>query len=180
MRTQLLLNLRRGFLVTVVFFVLLGLAYPLAETGIGQAFFSHQANGSLTANGSTLIGQTWTGPKWFQGRPDTDDPTATGGTNLGPRSKTLVQDTQKQLAALEKEGINPTPDLVTTSGSGVDPDIAPVDAYAQVNAVAKARGLPVAVVGHLVATHIHQAQLGFLGSPYVDVLELNEALNALP
>jgi K+-transporting ATPase ATPase C chain len=179
MRTQLLLNLRRGFLVTVVFFVLLGLAYPLAETGIGQAFFSHQANGSLTANGSTLIGQTWSGPKWFQGRPDSDNPEATGGTNLGPRSKTLIEDTKKEVAALEKEGINPTPDLVTTSGSGVDPDIAPVDAYAQVNAVAEARGLPVAVVRELVATHLHQVQLGFLGSPYIDVLELNEALNTV-
>ena len=176
MHSQLLHNLRRGFLVTVVFFVLLGLAYPLAETGIGQAFFSHQANGSLTANGSTLIGQTWSGPKWFQGRPDADNPMATGGTNLGPRSKTLVEDTKKEVAALEKEGINPTPDLVTTSGSGVDPDIAPVDAYAQVDAVAKARGLPVATVRHLVATHIHPAELGFLGSPYIDVLQLNEAL----
>jgi potassium-transporting ATPase KdpC subunit len=179
MPTQLLLNLRRGFLVTVVFFVLLGLAYPLAETGIGQAFFSHQANGSLTANGSTLIGQTWSGPKWFQGRPDSDNAAATGGTNLGPRSKTLIEDTKKEVAALEKEGINPTPDLVTTSGSGVDPNIAPVDAYAQVNAVAKARDLPAAVVRHLVATHIHQAQLGFLGSPYIDVLQLNESLNTL-
>jgi len=176
MRNQLLLNLRRGFLVTVCFFVLLGLAYPLAETGIGQAFFSHQANGSLTANGSTLIGQTWSGPKWFQGRPDADNPMATGGTNLGPRSKTLVEDTKKEVAKLEKEGINPTPDLVTTSGSGVDPDIAPVDAYAQVDAVAKARGLPVVTVRHLVATHIHPAELGFLGSPYIDVLQLNEAL----
>jgi K+-transporting ATPase ATPase C chain len=176
MHSQLLLNLRRGFLVTVVFFVLLGLAYPLAETGIGQAFFSHQANGSLTANGSTLIGQTWSGPKWFQGRPDADNPMATGGTNLGPRSKTLVEDTKKEVAKLEKEGINPTPDLVTTSGSGVDPDIAPVDAYAQVDAVAKARGLPVATVRHLVAPLVHPAELGFLGSPYIDVLQLNEDL----
>jgi K+-transporting ATPase ATPase C chain len=179
MRSQLFLNLRRGFLVTVILFVLLGLAYPLAETGIGQAFFSHQANGSLSANGSTLIGQTWSGPKWFQGRPDGDNPEATGGTNLGPRSKTLIEDTKKEVAALKKEGINPTPDLVTTSGSGVDPDIAPVDAYAQVNAVAKARGVPVAGVRHLVAAHIHQAQLGFLGSPYIDVLQLNEALDGL-
>lgn len=179
MRSQLLLNLRRGFIATVVFFVLLGLAYPLAETGIGQAFFSQQANGSLTANGSTLIGQTWSGPKWFQGRPDADNPMATGGTNLGPRSKTLVEDTKKLVAKLEKEGINPTPDLVTTSGSGVDPDIAPVDAYAQVDAVARARGLAVATVRRLVATHIHPAELGFLGSSYIDVLQLNEALNSL-
>jgi len=179
MHSQLLLNLRRGLLVTVCFFVLLGLAYPLAVTGIGQAFFNHQANGSLTKNGSTLIGQQWKGPKWFQGRPDADNPMATGGTNLGPRSKTLVKDVKEQIALLKKKGITPTPDLVTTSGSGVDPDIAPVDAYAQVNAVAKARGLSVAAVRHLVSTQIHPTQFGFLGSPYVDVLQLNEALSAL-
>jgi K+-transporting ATPase ATPase C chain len=179
MHSQLLLNLRRGLLVTVCFFVLLGIAYPLAVTGIGQAFFNHQANGSLTKNGSTLIGQQWKGPKWFRGRPDGDDPMATGGTNLGPRSKTLVKDVKEQIALLKKEGITPTPDLVTTSGSGVDPDIAPVDAYAQVNAVAKARGLSVAAVRRLVSTQIHPAQFGFLGSPYINVLQLNEALRTL-
>jgi K+-transporting ATPase ATPase C chain len=179
MHSQLLLNLRRGLLITVCFFVLLGIAYPLAVTGIGQVFFSHQANGSLTKNGSTLIGQQWSGPTWFQGRPDADDPMATGGTNLGPRSKTLVKDVKEQIVTLKKEGITPTPDLVTTSGSGVDPDIAPVDAYAQVNAVAKARGLSVAAVRHLVSTQIHPAEFGFLGSSYIDVLQLNEELRTL-
>ena len=174
-----LTDLRRSILVSAVFFVLLGLAYPLAETGIGQAFFSHQANGSLTPNGSALVGQTWAGPRWFQGRPDADNPTATGGTNLGPRSKVLIAAVQKQITLLKKEGITTTADLVTTSGSGVDPDIAPVDAYAQVNAVAKARGLPVAAVRHLVATHIHQPELGFLGASYINVLDLNEALAGL-
>jgi K+-transporting ATPase ATPase C chain len=104
---------------------------------------------------------------------------ATGGTNLGPRSKTLVKDVKEQIALLKKEGITPTPDLVTTSGSGVDPDIAPVDAYAQVNVVAKARGLSVAAVRHLVSTQIHSAEFEFLGSPYVNVLQLNEALRTL-
>ena len=170
-----LVHIRRSIVLAVVALVLT-FAYAFAGTGISQLFFKHQANGSLTANGSTLIGQTWSGPKWFQGRPDADNPMATGGTNLGPRSKTLVEDTKKEVVKLEREGINPTPDLVTTSGSGVDPDIAPVDAYAQVDAVAKARGLPVATVRHLVATHIHPAELGFLGSPYIDVLQLNEAL----
>jgi K+-transporting ATPase ATPase C chain len=179
MHNQFLLNLRRGLLITVCFFVLLGIVYPLAVTGIGQVFFSHQANGSLTKNGSTLIGQQWKGPTWFQGRPDADNPMATGGTNLGPRSKTLVKDAKEQIALLKKEGITPTPDLVTTSGSGVDPDIAPVDAYAQVNAVAKARGLSVGAVRHLVSTQIHPAEFGFLGSSYVDVLQLNVALSAL-
>jgi potassium-transporting ATPase KdpC subunit len=168
--------LRQSVGVCAVFFVLLGLGYPLAETGIGQAFFSHQANGSLTADGSTLVGQHWTSPRWFIGRPDADDPMATGGTNLGPRSKVLVTDVAAQIARLRKEGITPTPDLVTTSGSGVDPDIAPADAYAQVSAVARARGLPVAAVRQLVKSQIQQAQLGFLGAAYINVLQLNEAL----
>jgi K+-transporting ATPase ATPase C chain len=104
---------------------------------------------------------------------------ATGGTNLGPRSKALVQAAAKQIAALKKEGVTPTPDLVTTSGSGVDPDISPAGAYAQAAAVAKARGLPVSVVRHLIASQIRPAQFGFLGSPYVNVLQLNQALQAL-
>jgi len=168
--------LRPAILVSLVFLVLLGLAYPLAETGIGQAFFSRQANGSLTSNGSALVGQAWAGPRWFQGRPDGDNPMATGGNNLGPRSKALVQDVGKQIAALRKEGITPTPDLVTTSGSGVDPDISPADAYAQVNSVARARGVPGAAVRALVAANIDQPQFGFLGSSYINVLQLNEAL----
>jgi potassium-transporting ATPase KdpC subunit len=172
-------HLRPAFGLTIFFFILLGLAYPLVETGIGQGLFSHQANGSLTANGSTLVGQKWQGPKWFQGRPDSDNPMSTGGTNLGPRSKELVMAVEQQVLLLKKEGITPTPDLVTTSGSGVDPDITAVDAYAQVNAVAKARGLTVATVKHLVATQIQQPQFGFLGSQYINVLQLNEALAAV-
>jgi K+-transporting ATPase ATPase C chain len=101
---------------------------------------------------------------------------ATGGTNLGPRSKVLVQDVRKQIALLGKAGITPTPDLVTTSGSGVDPDISPAGAYAQAAAVARARGLRVAAVRRLVTEHIVQPQFGFLGSAYVNVLQLNEAL----
>jgi len=169
-------TLRPAILVSLIFLVLLGLAYPLAATGIGQAFLSHQANGSLTSNGSTLVGQAWAGPRWFQGRPDSDDPMATGGTNLGPRSEVLVEDVRKQIAELRKEGITPTPDLVTTSGSGVDPDISPADAYAQVSAVARARGMSAAAVRQLVAEHVVQPQFGFLGSAYINVLQLNEAL----
>jgi len=174
-----LLNLRRSIVVTIAFFVILGLAYPLVETGIGQALFHRQANGSLTANGSTLIGQTWSGPQWFQGRPDGDDPTATGGSNLGPRSQKLVEETRKQADALAKLGIAPEPDLVTRSGSGVDPDISPTAAYAQVDVVATARGLSEQQVHDLVAKHVHGAQFGFLGEPYVNVLELNEDLAAM-
>ncbi len=172
-------NLRRSLVASAIFFVLLGLCYPLAEIGIGQAFLFRQANGSLAANGSTLVGQHWTSPRWFVGRPDADNPMATGGTNLGPRSRVLVKAVAAQIALLHKEGITPTPDLVTTSGSGVDPDIASADAYAQVNAVAKARGLPVATVRRLVASQIQQPQFGFLGSAYINVLQLNEALARL-
>ncbi len=179
MSRNLLRSVRPALGACAIFFVLLGLGYPLAETGIGQALFSHQANGSLTANGSTLVGQKWTSPRWFVGRPDADNPMATGGTNLGPRSKLLVADVKAQIALLRKEGITPTPDLVTTSGSGVDPDIAPVDAYAQVDAVARARGLPVAEVRQLVKSQIQQPQFGFLGASYIDVLQLNEALARL-
>jgi potassium-transporting ATPase KdpC subunit len=172
-------SLSRALGISIFFFLLLGLAYPLAETGIGQLAFSHQANGSLTADGSTLVGQQWKGPQWFQGRPDADNPMATGGTNLGPRSKALVQAVTQQVSQLKKEGITPTPDLVTTSGSGVDPDISPADAYAQVDAVAKARGLSASTVHALVAAEIQPAQLGFLGSPYINVLQLNERLAGL-
>jgi len=174
-----LANLRRSVLISAVFFVMLGLLYPLAETGIGQALFSRQANGSLTSDGSTLVGQSWTGPRWFHGRPDADNPIATGGTNLGPRSKELVDDVRQQITELRKEGITPTPDLVTTSGSGVDPDIAPADAYAQVNAVAKARGVSPAALRQLISTRIVRAQFGFLGAPYINVLQLNQALARL-
>jgi K+-transporting ATPase ATPase C chain len=174
-----LTHIRRSIVACIAFFAVLGLIYPLVETGIGQALFSHQANGSLTPYGSTLIGQKWTGPKWFQGRPDAYNPMATGGTNLGPRSKTLVADVTKQIARLKKDGIKPTSSLVTTSGSGVDPDISPSGAYAQVDAVAKARGLPVSEVKQLVASNITGPEFGFLGSSYVNVLKLDEALAKL-
>jgi K+-transporting ATPase ATPase C chain len=179
-----LLHLRRAVVASVIFFVVLGLAYPLAGTGVAQLFFKHQADGSMTANGSTLIGQNWKGPKWFQGRPSAAgttgyDAQASGAANIGPRQRALQQAASSYAAALKKEGITPTNGLVTTSGSGLDPDIAPADAYAQVNAVAKANSLPVSAVHHLVASQVHDAQWGFLGAPYVNVLELNEALARL-
>jgi potassium-transporting ATPase KdpC subunit len=174
-----LASLRPAVLVSVIFLIVLGLAYPLAETGIGQAMFSHQVNGSLTAYGSTRVGQSWTGPRWFHGRPDADDPMATGASNLGPRSKTLVQDTRKNIASLRKLGITPTPELVTTSGSGVDPDITPADAYAQVDSIARARGLSPAAVRRLIAAHVQPAEWGFLGASHINVLQLNLALEHL-
>jgi K+-transporting ATPase ATPase C chain len=172
-------SLRPAICVSVFFLLLLGLAYPLAETGIGQALFHGSASGSLTADGSTLVGQSWRGAQWFHGRPDSDDPMATGGSNLGPRSEDLITAVRQQRAALRKADITVTPDLVTTSGSGVDPDIAPVDAYAQVAAVAKATRVPQSRLRQLIAEHVRGPQFGFLGSPYINVLELNQALARL-
>lgn len=171
--------LRPAIGLCAVFFFILGLAYPLATTGVAQSLMGRQASGSLTANGSTLVGQRWTGAAWFHGRPDADNPMATGGTNLGPRSKMLISDTRAQIKALRTAGITPTPDLVTTSGSGVDPDIAPADAYAQAGSVARARHLPVREVRQLIAAHTRRAQFGFLGAAYINVLQLNQALARL-
>lgn len=174
-----LVQLRRAVVVSVVLFVIVGLAYPAVETGIAQAFFGHQANGSLTANGSTLVGQQWTGPKWFQGRDDPDNPAATGSANWGPRSEKFVKILEARIHLLRSEGITPTADLVTGSGSGVDPDISPSDAYAQAHAVAKANGLTVARVDRLIASQVVGPEFGFLGSSYINLLGLNEALAKL-
>jgi K+-transporting ATPase ATPase C chain len=176
---MLMLNLARAVIVSAIFFVLLGLAYPLAETAIGQTLFPHQANGSLTTNGSTLVGQKWQGPQWFQGRPDGYDPAATGGSNLGPRSQKLLDTYHQRIDDLQKQGITPTPDLIAASGSGIDPHISPAAAYAQVDSVAAARHLDPSRVRDLVAVYVHGPQLGFLGTAYINVLELNEALGAL-
>lgn len=173
-----LVNLRRAAVLSVLLIVLC-LVDTFVETGIGQLVFTHQANGSITAYGSTEIGQAWNGPKWFQGRDETPNPELSGPTNLGPRSEVLVQQVKERVSQLEKEGITPTNDLVTGSGSGIDPDITPADAYAQVNAVAKANDLPVGEVRHLVAEQSVGGYLGFFGSPYVNVLEINEALAKL-
>jgi K+-transporting ATPase ATPase C chain len=193
-----LTHIRRAVIVSVVLFVICGLAYPALETGIGQLLFKYQADGSLSSNGSALIGQQWTGPNWFQGRADSDNPMATADncttTNFkpsatcsypaipnmyGPRNASLVADIAHYVQMLKKEGITATPDLVTPSASSVDPDISPADAYAQAGSVANARGLRVAQVDQLVANHVQGRELGFLGEPYVNVLGLNEALAEL-
>lgn len=169
-------NLRRSVAALVIFFLLAGLGYPLAETALAQGLFAHSANGSIGPNGSTLIGQRWTGPQWFHGRPDADNPSATGATNLGPRSRALVDQVRSEVRHWRALGVTPTPDLVTTSGSGVDPDISPADALAQAASVARARHVSVGFLRRLVARETHPAQWGFLGAPYLDVLQLNEAL----
>jgi K+-transporting ATPase ATPase C chain len=178
--------------VTIVSIVLLGIVYPLAMTGMAQALFPRQANGSLvTVNGkvvgSAIIGQLWTKPEYFHGRPSAAgkgyDPTQTGGTNYGPASKKLIASTKATLAQLEKENPDasgpPPIDLVTSSGSGIDPDISPEAAYWEAPRVAKARGVPPATVNALIAQHIEGRTLGFLGEPRVNVLELNIALDGL-
>ena len=178
--------------VTIVSVIMLGLIYPLAMTGIAQALFPRQANGSLvTVNGkvvgSSIIGQLWTKPQYFHGRPSAAgkgyDPTSTGGTNLGPTSKKLIAATKATIAALQKENPNsagaPPMDLVTSSASGIDPDISPEAAYWQAPRVAKARGTSVSAVNALVAQHVQGRTFGFLGEPHVNVLELNLALDGL-
>lgn len=175
-----LVHLRRSVVALVIFTVICGLIYPLVETGLSQWWFPAQANGSITKDGSTLIGQQWKGAGWFHGRPDADDPLDTGPTNYGPTSKELEVAVEAAIRAEAALGVkNPPADLVTTSGSGVDPDISPAAAMVQVDAVAKARGLSRAAVRRLVVAQESGPELGFLGASVVNVLELNEALAKL-
>ena len=195
-------HIRPAIVMIVGMTVITGLAYPLGMTGISQVLFHHQANGSLIERngqviGSALIGQNFTSEKYFHGRPsattDTDpkDPTKTipapynaansGGSNLGPTSKALVDRVKDDTAKLEAEnpGVPVPADLVTTSASGLDPDITPAGALFQVPRVAKARGLSQDEVRQLVEAHIDGRFLGVIGEPHVNVLELNLALDAL-
>ena len=213
-----LTNLRRSVITVIVFTTLFGFLYAFAGTGVAQAFFRGQADGSITANGSRLVGQDWSqtrcpghplGSCVFQGRPDNLGPyaatasPATGGgdnplqannipgkpgvlnpgesaaTNLGPRSQTLLDNTRKLVAYWRARGVNPTPDLVTTSGSGLDPDITPQDAVAEIPMVARATGISPDRLHVLIDQNTQGRPLGFLGSPFVNVLQLNEALAKL-
>jgi K+-transporting ATPase ATPase C chain len=178
--------------MTIVSIVVLGLIYPLAMTAVAEALFPKQAGGSLvTVNGkvvgSRIIGQMWTTPRYFQGRPSAAgkgyDPTSTGGTNYGATSKKLMDATKAAIATLEKQnpdanGVPPI-DLVTSSASGIDPDISPEAAYWEAPRVAKARNTSVAAVDALIARHVQGRAFGFLGDPHVNVLELNLALDGL-
>jgi K+-transporting ATPase ATPase C chain len=185
-------HLGTSVIFTVVTVIAFGLIYPLVMTGISQLLFPYQANGSIVyvngkPVGSAIIGQLWTKPQYFQGRPSAAgkgyDPTSTGATNLGPTSKKLIDSTKATIAALKRanpDATVPVPmDLVTSSGSGIDPDISPEGAYYQAPRVAKARNIPVAAVNALIARMIAPRTFGFLGEPRVNVLQLNMALDSL-
>lgn len=174
-------------LYTAITAVLLGIAYPLAITGIAQIVFPAQASGELIWKdgvliGSRLIGQSFTGPAYFHSRPSAAgngyDASASSGSNLGPTSKALLQRIAQSVSA--EATTQPIPvDLVTASGSGLDPDISPAAAYFQVGRVSSSTGIPEDTLRKLVAAHITQRQFGLLGEPRVNVLELNLAVEAL-
>lgn len=182
----------RALLATIVLAAVTGIAYPLVMTGIGRVAFAHDANGSLVdvngqPVGSSLIGQIWNGPEWFYGRPSAvgDDASTSSGSNLGPRSQQLADDIATQVRTILKIESPYTPglttaaipvDLLTSSGSGLDPDISIAAARFQAARIAAVRGLPLDQVLSLIDAHTAPKTLGFLGEPRVNVLELNLAL----
>jgi K+-transporting ATPase ATPase C chain len=201
MKTFLTKYLRPAVVLTVILTIVTGFLYPGVVTGLAQLFFHSQANGSLVyasngqVIGSELIGQYWTAPKYFHGRPSaTVNPTTlqsspyqadnSSASNLGPTNATLIKNVQQRVAELKKENPNAPPgpvpvDLVTTSGSGLDPDITIAGALYQVPRIAQARGLSQEVVKQVIMDHETGRFLGIFGEPYVNVLDLNLALDAL-
>ena len=183
----------RALRATLLLAAVTGIAYPLVMTGIGQVAFAHDADGSLVdvagqPVGSALIGQRWTGPQWFYGRPSAvqNDAATSSGTNLGPRSQQLADDIESRATAILKLESPYTPglttadipvDLLAASGSGLDPDISPAYAVLQVARVAKARNLPADKVKGLVDVQTKRPALGIFGEPRVNVLLLNLALD---
>jgi potassium-transporting ATPase KdpC subunit len=193
-------EIRPAIVLVIALTLITGVAYPFAITGLAQVIFPDKAQGSLVERGgkvvgSTLIGQEFTGEGYFHGRPsattapDPSDPTKTvpapynaansGGSNLGPTSKSLIERIKADIAKLKQE--NPSAqvpaDLVTTSGSGLDPDISPEAALFQVPRVAKARNLTQSVLRQLIAANTSDRLIGLFGEPRVNVLELNLALD---
>lgn len=179
-------NLITAMLMTVVTTVLLGLIYPLAVTGLAQVMFPDKANGQLikrmdgTVVGSRLIGQPFTSPGYFQGRPSAAgangyDATASSGSNLGPTNPKLIDRVKADVEKLQAENPGkPIPiDLVTTSASGLDPHISPAAAEFQIPRVARERAITEEELRRILAAHIEGRQFGFLGEPRVNVLELN-------
>ena len=183
-------HLRPALVSMGLFSALLGLAYPLAVTGVAQAAFPDQANGSLVRDaggrliGSALIGQAFAKPEYFHGRPSAAgngyDAGASSGSNMGPLNDKLIAREKADAAVLRAE--NPGPvipaDAVTTSASGLDPDISPANANFQAPRIAKARGVQEGRITALIAGQVQQPLLGFIGQPRVNVLALNRALDA--
>ena len=181
-------NLVTAVLMTIVTTLLLGIVYPLIVTGLAQALFPHKANGQLIERGgkiigSRIIGQGFSSPGYFRGRPSAAgtgyDAANSAGTNLGPTNKKLIDSVKAAVDAAKQENPRtPVPiDLVTTSASGLDPHISPAAAAFQVPRVARERGVPEPEIKRLVDAHTLGRQLGFLGEPVVNVLELNLALD---
>jgi potassium-transporting ATPase KdpC subunit len=181
-------NLITAVLMTIATTILLGILYPLVVTGLAQLLFPQKANGQLIeANGklvgSHLLAQSFTSPRYFHPRPSAVnyDPTNTNGSQLGPTNHALIDRVKSDTSALQSENPNtPVPiDLVTTSASGLDPDITPAAAEFQIPRVAKERAMSEDALRELVRKHTQQRQLGFLGELRVNVLELNLELDRL-
>jgi K+-transporting ATPase ATPase C chain len=181
---------RPAILILLLFTVITGLIYPLAVTGIAQAIFPRQANGSLLQDGnrivgSELIGQSFAKAAYFHPRPSAAgkgyDGSASSGSNLGPTSKQLADNIKQGVNEARSEGVSgPVPaDMVTASGSGLDPDISPANALAQAARVARARGMDEQRVHELVERNVEGPTLGFMGEAHVNVLALNRQLDAI-
>ena len=186
-----MLSQARPAIVTTVFFtLLLGVAYPLAVTGVGQAVFPDQARGSLIRNaagevvGSSLLAQNFARPQYLHPRPsaagaDGYDASGSSGSNLGPLSDDLAKRVASSADAMRRDGSAQIPaDAVTTSGSGLDPDISPANAHRQAERVAAARGIAVAKVEQVIAANTQSPWMGVFGQPRVNVLKTNLALDA--